>query len=565
MLLSISIKNFGIIDQLRMDFQNGFNVLTGETGAGKSIIIDALQIVLGGRVSAGQIRTGAEKAFLQAAFDISAVREIDQLLDEQGVDAPEDATLILAREISRSGKSVSRVNGQVVTLGFLKKVGGSLADMHMQLELNSLLDQEKQRQLLDRFGGDRLLQALQEVNSLYTRWKEARLSLDRLTADAGDRDRRKGELLYMTKEIELAKLRLGEDIELEEEKKVLANAEKINSLVSGAYALLYGEAGGQLPALDLLAQAVEALRNLAALDKRAETILAALENAYYQAEDAVRELACYRDGIEFSPNRLEAVEDRLEQIKRLKRKYGETISEIIDRLKAMRGELAILENTDELLQEAVQEIGKVEAAYSQAAGVLSTARREAAGLLREAVSAELLSLEMGRVAFQVAFTEISGPARDGLERVDFLIATNPGEPLKQLSKIASGGELTRVMLALKAILAVTDEIPVLVFDEADTGIGGRSLQSVAEKMSQLGRHRQVICVTHSAQVASHAKAHYLIVKEMEEGRTVTRARLLEPGERLEELARMLGGREITEITRRHARQMLENASGKRIF
>jgi len=562
MLLSISIRNFGIIDQLRMDFQTGFNVLTGETGAGKSIIIDALQIVLGGRVSADQIRTGAEKALLQAAFDINAVDGLTTFLEEQGVDVPEDAILVLAREISRSGKNVSRVNGQVMTLGFLRKVGGSLADMHMQLELNSLLEQERQRQLLDRFGGDRLLQALQEVNSLYARWKEARLSLDRLTEDAADRARRKDELLYMIKEIELAKLKVDEDIELEEEKKVLANAEKINSLVSGAYVFLYGEAGGRASAVDLLAQAVNAMKSLTSLDKRAESILASLENAFYQAEDVVQELACYRDGIEFSPIRLEVVEDRLDIIKRLKRKYGKTIHEISDRLKSMRGEHEILEGTDELLQEAALEIKKVEAAYSVAARVLSAARREAAGLLQEAVAAELISLEMGRVEFQVAFTELASPAREGLERVDFLIATNPGEPLKQLSKIASGGELTRIMLALKAILAGADEIPVLVFDEADTGIGGRALQAVAEKMSQLGRRHQVICVTHSAQVASYAKAHHLIVKEVEGGRMVTKVQLLEHGERLDELARMLGGREVTEITRRHAGQMLDSASGK---
>lgn len=562
MLLSISIRNFGIIDKLRMDFQTGFNVLTGETGAGKSIIIDALQIVLGGRVSGDQIRTGSEKALFQAAFDISAMKDLTPFLEEQGVDVPEDAILVLAREISRSGKNVSRVNGQVVTLGFLRKVGGCLADMHMQLELNSLLEQDRQRQLLDRFGGDRVLQALQEVNLLYARWKEASLSLNRLTGDAADRARRKDELLYMIKEIELAKLRLDEDIELEEEKKVLANAEKIDSLVSGAYASLYGEAGGRASAVDLLAQAVDAMRSLAALDKRAENILTALENAFYQAEDAVRELAGYKDGIEFSPIRLEVVEDRLELIKRLKRKYGETIHEIAVRLNSMRGELEILEGTDELLLEAALEIEKVEAAYSVAAGVLSATRREAAGLLQGAVAAELISLEMGRVEFQVAFAELAGPARDGLERVDFLIATNPGEPLKQLAKIASGGELTRIMLAVKAILAGADEIPVLVFDEADTGIGGRALQAVAEKMSQLGQHHQVICVTHSAQVASHAKAHHLIVKEVEGGRTVTRAQLLEHGERLEELARMLGGREVTEITRRHAGQMLDRASGK---
>lgn len=562
MLLSISIKNFGIIDQLRMDFQTGFNVLTGETGAGKSIIIDALQIVLGGRVSGDQIRSGAEKALLQAAFDISALKDLTPLLEEQGVAAPEDAVLVLAREISRSGKNISRLNGQVVTLGFLRKVGGRMADMHMQLELNSLLEQERQRQLLDRFGGDRALQALQEVNLLYADWQEACINLDRLVGNADASARRKEELLYMTEEIELANLKIDEDVALEVERKVLTNAEKINDLISQAYAFLYREAAGRASAVDLLAQAVAVLKNLAAMDKRVEPILASLENAFYLAEDVVRELAGYRDGIEFSPARLEAVEDRLNGIRRLKRKYGDTINDITGQLKSMREELEVLEGTDGYLREAALSKEKIKAAYGKAAGILSAARREAARSLQEAVSAELVSLEMGRVEFRVAFTDLAGPSRDGLERVDFLISTNPGEPLKQLSKIASGGELTRIMLALKAMLAGADEIPVLVFDEADTGIGGRALQAVAEKMSQLGRHHQVICVTHSAQVASHASAHHLIIKEIEGGRTVTRAQLLDTGGRLEELARMLGGREVTEITRSHARQMLELAAGK---
>lgn len=562
MLLSIFIRNFGIIGQLRMDFQNGFNVLTGETGAGKSIIIDALQVALGGRVSGEQIRSGAEKALVQATFDISAAANIAPLLEEQGLDKPEDAILALAREISRSGKNISRINGQVVTLGFYRKIGGSLADMHMQLELNTLLDQERQRQMLDRFGGDRVLKVLKEVNSLYSHWKEARLNLDRLVGDAGERARRKDELLYAIKEIELTNLRVDEDGELEAEKKVLANAERISFLVSGAYALLYGEAGGRASAVDLLAQAVDSLRSLVPLDQRAKSILASLENAFYQAEDAVRELARYRDEIEFSPSRLEVVEERLERIKRLKKKYGETISEILSTLDSMRREKETLENTEELLQEAALELERVEAAYNKASGILGAARREAARSLEEAVARELLSLEMGRVEFRVAFSETLGPERDGLERVDFLISTNPGEPLKPLAKIASGGELTRIMLALKALLAGADEVPVLVFDEADTGIGGRALQAVAEKMSQLGKHHQVICVTHSAQVASHAKAHHRIVKEFDGERTVTRAILLDPRERIEELARMLGGREVTDITRRHAEQMLRLASEK---
>lgn len=563
MLLNVFIRNFGIIDLLKMDFQTGFNVLTGETGAGKSIIIEALQITLGGRASGDQIRAGAEKALVQATFDISGIATLAPLLEEQGVDLPEDDILILSREIARSGKNICRINGQAAPLGFYRNIGRNLADLHVQHEQNSLLDQERHRQLLDRFGGRKDLDALKEVNFIFFRWKQARLNFERLSGDAGERARRVDMLRYQVEEIQRASLRPDEDEELSAEKRVLANVEKISFLAAQAYSSLYEGGSGQASAVDLLARAVDSLRNLIDLDQRPETILASLESAFYQVEDAARELSGYRDGVEYSPQRLEAVEERLEQINRLKKKYGETIPEVLKYLESAQNELAVLENVEELLDAAGRELKELEIAYGRAAGILGDVRREVARSLEEAVARELLSLEMGRVEFRVTFSHIEGPSQGGAERVDFLISPNPGEPLKPLAKIASGGELTRILLALKALLAGVDEIPVLVFDEADTGIGGRALQAVAEKMSQLGDHHQVICVTHSAQVACYAKAHHRIVKEFDGERTVTRVELLDPRERLEELARMLGGKEVTDITRRHAGQMLRLANKER--
>lgn len=560
MLLSIFISNFGIIDQLKMDFQTGFNILTGETGAGKSIIIDALQLALGGRAYGDQIRSGAEKAQIQAAFDISEVAGPALLLEEHGVAAPEDAILIMAREITRTGKNICRINGQVVTLGLYRKIGGSLADLHAQFEHASLLDHEKQRSLLDRFGGQKVLDALCEVDSLFLQWREARHNYDRLSGDAGERARRLDMLHYQVDEILRAELKPGEDIDLEAEKKLLANAEKISLLSAQTYSALYERGGGQPSAVDLLAQAVESLKILTGLDQRLETVLTSLESVLYQAEDAARELAGYRDGIEYNPVRLEVVEERLELIRRLMKKYGATLPEVLEYLESAQSELNTLENTDELLESSAKELAALEDAYSRSAGVLSVARGEAAKLLERAVAGELLSLEMGRVEFRVAFSKVDGPVPGGPERIDFLISPNPGEPLKPLSKIASGGELTRIMLALKALLAGADEIPVLVFDEADTGIGGRALQAVAEKMAQLGESRQVIGVTHSAQVASYANTHHRIFKEFDGGRTVTKVETLDLQDRTEELARMLGGKEVTDITRRHAGQMLQMAS-----
>jgi len=560
MLLSIFIKNFGIIDQLRMDFQDGFNVLTGETGAGKSIIVDALQIALGGRPSAEQIRTGSDKALIQVSFDISGMKELALLSEEMGFDTFDDQIIVMTREITRTGKNICRINEQAVTLGFYRKIGSSLADMHMQPELNTLLSQEKQRQLLDRFAGESALEALKEVNLLHSRWKEARSYFDKLSSEAGERSRRIDMLRYQMLDIQQAELTTGEDIALEAEKKFLSNAEKISMLAAEAYAALYEGKGSQYSALDLLARAADNLRSLVSLDQRKETVLAALENIVYQAEDAARELAGYRDGVDFSPARFEAVEERLEQIKKLKKKHGGSISGIFDYLETAQKEMAVLENMDEALENAAQEVENIAAGYKKAAGILGTARKKAAKTLEESVKLELLSLEMGRVEFRVAFIEIEGFAQGGLERLEFMISTNTGEPLKPLAKIASGGELTRIMLALKALLADADEKAVLVFDEADTGIGGRALQAVAEKMLQLGARHQVICVTHSAQVACLGQAHYRIAKEFDGERTSTRAKLLDPQERLAELARMLDGSEVTEITLRHAGQMLRLSS-----
>lgn len=562
MLLNIYIKDFGIVDLLKMDFQSGLNVLTGETGAGKSIIIDALLLALGGRASVEQVRAGAEKAVIQAAFEIKSGGKTASLLEEQGIDAPEDGIVVMSREISRSGKNICRINGQVITLGIFRTIGRSLADLHVQHEQNSLMDQEKHRYLLDRFGGPDLLEILDKVNQKYSRWREARLQYARLSGDAGERARRVDLLRYQVEEIEQAGLRPGEDKDLDAERMVLLNADKISHLAAQAYSSLYEGVEGQPSAVDLLARAVESLKSLAELDRRPRSILAALESALYQIQDTARELADIRDGVEIIPGRLDEVEGRLEQLNKLKKKYGAGITGLLDYLEEARGELAALENADELLELAKTEVRERERDYRQTAERLREARKTAAKRLEEAVAGELASLEMGRVEFRVAFTESNEPAEGGLETVEFLISPNPGEPLKPLARTASGGELTRTMLALKALLAEADEIPALVFDEADTGVGGRALQAVAEKMAQLGEKHQVICVTHSAQVASFGRAHHRITKLFDGERTITRVKLLDPGERLEELARMLGGRDVTDITRQHAGQMLKMAAKK---
>lgn len=557
MLSSISIKNFGLIEQVKIDFQDGLNVLTGETGAGKTIIIDALQLALGGRANTGQIRSGAEKAMLEVAFDPDKNELLEQLLNNQGIELCQEDYLVLSREIARSGKNICRVNGQMVPLAFYKQIGKSIADLHVQHEQTSLLNQEKHRELLDQFGGAHLVNLLGQVRTAYQNWHKALSHLEKLRREAGDRTRRADTLRYQIEEIQKANLEPGEEEALIREKSILVNAEKISLLADEAYSLLYDGKDGQSSALDLLARVSENIKSLVNYDSEAKNMLVALESALYQAEDTARDLSAYRDTVEYSPQRLEMVEERLNQIKILKKKYAGDIPSILEFLHNAATELQNLLYIDEESANSERELEVLAAVYNDLAQVLSSERRQAALLLEEKVGSELASLEMGKVLLSVDFTPITAPSPEGQEQIEFLISTNPGEPLKPLAKIASGGEMSRIMLALKTLLAQTDDKPVLVFDEVDTGIGGRALQAVAEKLSQLGDYCQVICVTHSAQVAAHARAHYRIHKEFDGLRTVTRVKPLDREERVEEMARMLGGKEVTDITRQHANQMLK--------
>ncbi|MDF9407464.1 MAG: DNA repair protein RecN [Pelotomaculum sp. PtaB.Bin013] len=561
MLINLYIKNFGLIDLLIVDLQNGLNIITGETGAGKSIIIEALQVALGGRAAAGeQIRAGSERMWIQATFDINNNKKVILMLEEQGVGVPEDSILILTREINRSGKNVCRLNGQTVTLSCYRGIGRNLVDSHVQHEQHSLLDQNRHRELLDRFGGALVTDTLKEVTNLYSLWKETFNTFKKLSRNDEERVKQADLLRYEINEIEKIDPKPGEDEELASEKKVLVNAEKICLLAAESYSLIYEGTHGQAPVTDLLSKAMDLLKNLALLDEHTEHLYKSLESVFYQVEDAARELAVLNSKVEHDPQRLEAVEERLELLNNLKNKYAPTIPEIFDYLAKARDELEKLENKKELAATYAEELKKIEQSYMKAAEILSSRRLQAAEKLEEEVSRELVDLEMGRVKFQVVFTRVDGLSPGGAERVEFLISPNPGEPLKPLAKIASGGELSRIMLALKALLAEADDIPVIIFDEVDAGIGGRSLHAVAEKLAKISKHHQIICVTHAAQVASFASVHYRVRKEFDGERTVTKVDKLALPDRVDELARMLGGKEVTDISRRHARQMLSSAS-----
>ncbi len=559
MLVLLEIQDFGLIGQASIEFTPGLNVLTGETGAGKSIIVDALQVALGQRASAEFIRTGREKARVTAVFEIGRHLPLKEKLSGWGIPGEEDGTLVMSRELTRSGRNTCRLNGQAVTVGLYREAGRFLVALQGQYEQQTLAMPEHQLDLLDRFGGAQTESLQKAVREIYGRWRAAKVRLGEITSNAKDRARRLDMLRYQMEEIDRAKLSAPtEEEELLRERRRLANAEKILSLAGEGYEFLQGSGGHGPSALDCLGQARRCLSELSRLDEALAPSLAAVESAYYQLEDVARELSGYREQIQVDPEQLQLVEERLALLKNLKRKYGDTIADILRyREQAARehDQLAALEEDTAALEE---EVNRLEAEWRQVSRELTRARREAARRLQEAVAAELASLEMGKVEFCVQFEQLTGISAHGQERIEFFISPNPGEPPRPLAKIASGGELSRIMLALRTILASLDEIPTLVFDEVDTGIGGRTLQAVAEKLSRLAARVQVICVTHAAQVACHADNHYYVCKAVQDGQTNIYVEALREEKRVKEIARMLAGKDDG-LAWEHARQLVWQA------
>ncbi len=557
MLVSLDIQDFGLIDRQTIDFTSGLNVLTGETGAGKSIVVEALQVALGGRAWAEFIRTGKERARVTAVFDIQPLNMLKEKLQGWGIPLEEDGVLIMARELARNGRNICRINGQVVALSVYREAAQYLVDIHGQHENQSLFNPDRHRDLLDRFGG--LWSLRQEVAEIYQKWRDLTSQLEELRRGTRDRLHRRDMLTYQVEEIDRARLSPGEDEALTQERNRLANAEKIAALAGRCYQVLYGGEEGLPAVMDLLGQACRDLQELSRIDPELSSLATTLDGVLFHVEDVARELARYRDGVEFNPGRLQQVEERLSRIRELKRKYGDSVEEILRYREEAAAELELLASSEENAAALEDEINRWEERWQEKAMALSRARRQHARQLEEAVARELLDLEMGRVEFQVLFEDLPQPAPGGRERVEFLISPNPGEPLRPLAKIASGGELSRVMLAMRSILAAVDELPTLVFDEVEAGIGGRTLVAVAEKLADIAGHRQVICVTHAAQIASYARTHFSISKEVQAGQTTTRVRRLDEEGRLLELARMLGGREVDGLARDHARHLLEQA------
>jgi DNA repair protein RecN (Recombination protein N) len=573
MLSELRIENFAIIDQLALDFSDGLVIFTGETGAGKSIIMDALEMLLGGRAETAVLRTDAARASVEGVFKLqggnrAAVLDIlkrEDLLDDENY-------LTLAREVRREGRSIARINGRTVNVTLLREIGAFLVDIHGQTEHLSLLDVRAHLGLLDRFAA--VENALGAYRQTYAALQAVRRELDALRAAQADSERRIEMLTFQAEEIESARIKPGEDEDLRQERDRLANAESLAANAQEALGLI-DEGSPETPAItDQFGQAAAALSSLARIDTTQADLSARAETLLENLSDIARDLRDYLETIEYNPKRLNEVEERLDLMHRLLRKYGGTIESVLAFGEKARADLETITNAAEKLDELQTKEAKLLKELSAHGMALSEKRKKAAQMLAKGIETELADLKMEQALFSVDFQtkpDLNGlPISDservafdasGFDRVEFLVAPNPGEGLKPLAKIASGGETSRLMLALKNILAKADQVPALIFDEIDQGIGGRVGQVVGLKLWNLGRSHQVLCITHLPQLAAFGDQHFRVEKIINNGRTTTSVVRLENEDRILELAQMLG--EVSEGTLRSASDILQSASGLR--
>ena len=551
MLEVLHIENIAIIEEADIRFEAGFNALTGETGAGKSIVIDALSAVLGQRTSRELIRTGADKAFVSAIF--SGVEP--SLLAELGITPEEDGSLLLQREIHSDGKSVCRIGGRPVTVGQLKALGSRLLNIHGQHDGQQLLDEEEHLRFLDSFGRtERLFNAYTEK---YNHFTEIQRKMQSLQMDESEKARRVDTLTYQIGELERAQLRAGEEEELSARRNLLRNAEKFISAVSEADYALNGDDSGD-GALGLLRRAQDAIGAVRHLDDGYAALYQRLEALYSEAYDVAATVEDRRESFDFSPNELDEVESRMDQLYRLKKKYGPSVEDMLAYLDRCRAELEQIEYAGDTLIRLERELAKAEQAALDAAERLSQGRRQAAEQLSAQILEELRQLDMGKICFAADMAEKPlGP--DGIDQVRFLMSANVGEELRPIHKIASGGELARIMLAMKNVLSEQDMVGTMVFDEVDTGVSGRAAQKVAEKMARISRRKQVLCVTHLPQLAAMADTHFSVEKGEQNGRTYTAVQRLDREQRRQELARLTGGSHVSQTMLDGAEELLAEA------
>ena len=570
MLVELSIKNFAIIEELSISFTGGLTVLTGETGAGKSIIIDAINLLSGGRGSSEFVRHGESKAEIEGMFIIpdDDHHPIYEKAAELGIELNEGAVM-LRRDIAQNGKSICRINGKMVTIGMLKEVGQTLIDVHGQHEHQELMDYHFHLPLLDQFGGEEIRKSYRDYEAAYNQYSAVQKQYDSLNQDERQTVHRLDFLTFQHNEIQKANLILHEDEQLMEERRKINNFEKIYESLQTAYQALRGDQR----ALDWLSISMNSMDDVAQLDENAKGMSETISNSYYLLEETSVSIRNAFELLEYDPERLNMIEGRLNELNNLKRKYGKTIEEILQYYSDIEAEIETLQNRETHLAKLESQLVSLKSEVLTKAISLSEARQKQALLLTEQIHQELQELYMEKTKFEVVFHHKPSPdmelqAKDihksGLDEVEFYISTNPGEPLKPLAKTASGGELSRMMLALKNIFSKHTGITSIIFDEVDTGVSGRVAQAIAEKIYKVSVDSQVLCISHLPQVAAMSKTHLYIEKQIKDGRTMTHVYPLQHEDKVKEIARMISGVEITDLTKKHAEELLKQAENLKL-
>ncbi|WP_302758251.1 DNA repair protein RecN [Ligilactobacillus salivarius] len=552
MLQELSIKDFAIIDEIQISFQPKMTVLTGETGAGKSIIIDALGLLAGGRGSTEFIRKGEKKAVIQGLFTLPREANTYNILEEYGIDS-EDGQIILQRDLYRGGRNICRINGMMVNLATLRKVGETLIDIHGQNEHQELMKPENHMDLLDEYD-KKTSELRNQYQVVYQNYRKLKLSMEKKEADEKAWAQRLDMLNFQVKEIGEAGLKINEEDELVEEKNKLDNFQAIHDALELSYQILSGE---KIDVVGNLGNAMNELSDVSDLSENLQEINTKISDAFYSLEDVARDISDELDSMEWNGERLNEIEERLELIHQLKRKYGDTIEDILHYHSRIVKELREMENAEQNSEKQERQLSEALEKVKELAIKLSKQRKKSAKKLEKMIHEQLSALYMDKAVFEVKFLNNSKLYSKGIDKVEFYIQTNPGEEMGPLAKIASGGELSRIMLALKTIFSQKMGVTSIIFDEVDTGVSGRVAQAIAEKISQISNNSQVLCITHLPQVAAIADNHYYISKSVNDGRTETSLEELDEKQKIREIARMLSGSEITELTLKHAEELIK--------
>ena len=562
MIAELSIKNFAIIETLSVSFEKGLTVLTGETGAGKSIIIDAIHLLAGGRGSQEFVRFGEKKAEMEGLFLIESQNHpVYKVCEQLGIEI-EDDMVVLRREIHATGKSVCRVNGKLVTIAILREVGQTLVDIHGQHEHQELMNPEQHLQLLDFFGQEKLANTLAAYQELFEEFQQVNKRLTELTHNEQKVAHRLDLLQFQLDEIGAANLKMNEDEDLLEERNKISNYEKLYQSLNNTYYAIHGEQKG----LDWIGHAMSESEDLESIDKNLKEVYEVISNSYYQLEEIMYRVRDEIEDLEFDPKRLDFIESRLNEIKNLKRKYGSTVEEILQYSSKIEEELETLQNRDSHIHQLQEKLQSLVDDLELEAHALTVERKIVATDLTEQIHKELKDLYLDKAIFEVNVTKKLEKStgklkyqKHGVDEVEFYLTTNPGEPLKPLAKVASGGELSRIMLAMKSIFSKHQGVTSIIFDEVDTGVSGKVAQSIANKIYNVSVGSQVLCISHLPQVAAMADTHLFISKDVDGERTKTKVKPLSVEEKIAEIGRMISGVEVTNLTKEHAKELITQA------